>query len=375
MRQHIRDGGNTLNDKQIAFITCVNDEEEYAECRYYLERLYVPEGYSMDVISIREAPSMAAGYNAAMNSSDAKYKVYLHQDVFVKNRNFIADLLSVFARDRQIGIMGMVGNRLLWEDMTAMMAWDTGNVEDFTTMYSFRFPKKEEGYMEVRMVDGLVLATQYDIFWREDLFDGWHFYDYAQCMEFKKAGYKVAVPWQESAWCFHDNSCPEIGSYYDCYKAFAAEYGERADFPIEDREMKPAYYKKAQKVQQLRTDMEEAAERFFAKGNWTKLREMFEDPALKNLHGLWDYEMIVLIDQQEEEKQSLLRFWEPKMSLQQMMSKLRVLKHALKRIAYNAADGWEKEWIMENYSLYAVMVVQERYLKLPGNEADEIRNE
>lgn len=40
-------GGRMLDEKKITFITCVNDEEEYAECRYYLNRLSVPEGYMM----------------------------------------------------------------------------------------------------------------------------------------------------------------------------------------------------------------------------------------------------------------------------------------------------------------------------------------
>ena len=60
----------------MVFITCVNDEAEYAECRYYLERLRIPEGYAVEMIKIQDALSMAAGYNAGMNSSDAKYKVY-----------------------------------------------------------------------------------------------------------------------------------------------------------------------------------------------------------------------------------------------------------------------------------------------------------
>ena len=38
-------------------------------------------------------------------------------------------------------------------------------------------------------LDGILLATAYDIPWREDLFDGWHFYDISQCYEFRKAGY------------------------------------------------------------------------------------------------------------------------------------------------------------------------------------------
>ena len=78
-----------MNDRLVAFIICVNNERKYEECRYYLDRLCVPEGYSTDIISIQGAPSMAAGYNAGMENSDAKYKVYLHQDVLIHNVDFI----------------------------------------------------------------------------------------------------------------------------------------------------------------------------------------------------------------------------------------------------------------------------------------------
>ena len=36
---------------------------------------------------------------------------------------------------------------------------------------------EKDGGWEVEGVDGLLMATQYDIPWREDLFDGWDFYD------------------------------------------------------------------------------------------------------------------------------------------------------------------------------------------------------
>lgn len=131
-----------LDEQKITFITCVNNEEIYAECCHYLERLYVPEGCHTDVVSIREAPSMTAGYNAAMKSSDARYKVYLHQDVRIKNRNFITDLLAVFARDEKIGMVGMVGTRNPWLNADCLMRWDTGKTVDNSNIYSFAFEKE-----------------------------------------------------------------------------------------------------------------------------------------------------------------------------------------------------------------------------------------
>ncbi len=99
-----------MNNQKIAFITCVNDEAEYTECRYYIEKLHIPEGYCTDIIGIREAISMAQGYNVGMGSTDARYKVYLHQDTFIKNVDFIKELLRIFTYDVKIGLLGVIGN-------------------------------------------------------------------------------------------------------------------------------------------------------------------------------------------------------------------------------------------------------------------------
>ena len=81
-----------MNDRKIAFILCVNNELYYEECLWYINHLHVPEGYETDLIRITEAEGIAQAYNAAMVSSDARYKVYLHQDVFIYHREFIEDI-------------------------------------------------------------------------------------------------------------------------------------------------------------------------------------------------------------------------------------------------------------------------------------------
>ena len=57
-----------------------------------------------EFIDVRNAASMASGYNRAMKNSDAKYKIYLHQDTLVVNKNLIGDLLKIFA-DKSIGVV------------------------------------------------------------------------------------------------------------------------------------------------------------------------------------------------------------------------------------------------------------------------------
>lgn len=98
-----------VRENEVCFIICSNDQLYTEECIYYIAHLHVPDGYQINVLTIEDAKSMAAGYNEGMHASDAKYKVYLHQDVFIVNKNFIQDFLDVFRQDETIGMIGMVG--------------------------------------------------------------------------------------------------------------------------------------------------------------------------------------------------------------------------------------------------------------------------
>ncbi len=54
------------------------------------------------------------------------------------------------------------------------------------------------------MIDGMLMATQYDLPWREDLFMRWDSYDASQSQEFIRHGYQVVVPAMDHPWCLHD---------------------------------------------------------------------------------------------------------------------------------------------------------------------------
>ncbi|WP_171908954.1 glycosyltransferase family protein [Paenibacillus sp. GP183] len=157
---------------------------------------------------------MTAGYNEAMRRSDAKYKVYLHQDVFIIHSHFIYDMLSLFRNNANIGMLGVIGAKTIpasgiwWESGD-----EVGKVYDSHqgNMALFSASEISGCYETVQVIDGLLMATQYDLPWREDLFQDWHFYDASQCMEFAKAGYTVAVPKQEKPWCLHDSGITRTG--------------------------------------------------------------------------------------------------------------------------------------------------------------------
>lgn len=228
-----------MNDHKIAFIICCNDDLFLNETIVYLNRLIVPEEYEIDLLVIKEAKSMLEGMLEGRESTDAKYKIYMHQDVFILNRNFISDLLSVFQTDEKIGLVGMIGCKkvaadgIMWSEPYEGVIYTPGiRVPDYSR-YQYCM---EDGLTDVVTVDGLLMATAYDIPLRTDLFTGWDFYDLSTSLEYKRAGYRVVVPNQRCPWVLHDD-----GKYlslwnYDKFRKIAME--EYADFIVEEEGLK-----------------------------------------------------------------------------------------------------------------------------------------
>lgn len=242
----------------IAFVTCVNNEAVYAECRHYLTSLPLPAGWSAQLIPIRGADSMAAGYEQGRRlARQAAIVVYLHQDVLVVNKKLVENLLSLFACSDRIGLVGVIGCRRLPE---TGIWWDgrrlAGQVLHACEPESIALARHHEPSggklcQGVEAVDGLFLAARgpafgkasaslngslgaaaaadiiYDIPWRCDLFDGWHFYDSSLCREYRRRGLSVVVPRQSpDFWCIH---CPAEKpldpSYHRYRQRFLQEYG------------------------------------------------------------------------------------------------------------------------------------------------------
>ena len=197
---------DSLDEHKVCFITCVNDEVMYAESLNYLKALELPTGMEAEYLAVRMASSMTSGYQQAMKASDAKYKIYLHQDVFIQYKKLIIKLIRAFHEHPEYGIAGVAGcvdlpaNGLWWEAQQRVGAvYD----EHSGTMRAYRFGGKRNQCTEVMALDGILLATQYDVDWRMDLLTSWHFYDISQCQEFRRRNYKAVVFPQMTPWCVH----------------------------------------------------------------------------------------------------------------------------------------------------------------------------
>lgn len=195
----------------------------------YLSLLHIPSGYETDLITIENAVSMTAGYNEGMRASDAKYKIYMHQDTFIVEPFFLDQLLRIFRRDKRIGMAGIVGAAQLSTDGVMWHEKRCGNfyrLDEFIKDGFDNIELQKCGNREVEAVDGLLIATQYDIPWREDVFKGWDFYDISQCMEFRRAGYKIVIPAQRQNWVIHSCGAPSFWHYNENRELLLKEYPE-----------------------------------------------------------------------------------------------------------------------------------------------------
>ena len=220
-----------MNDHQFCFIICYNNDLFIKECILYINNLIIPDGYTIDILTITDASSMTSGYNEAMKNSSAQFKIYMHQDVFILNKYFLINILNIFKVNKKIGMIGMVGSARINKEAIMWGSERVGRLLSRTNInnpyYPEMFDSKTESLKSVSAIDGFMMVTCHDIPWREDIFDGWDFYDLSQCMEFMRRGYSIVVPDQSSPWCLHDDRVALSLFDYNFYrKIFLKEYAQ-----------------------------------------------------------------------------------------------------------------------------------------------------
>ena len=83
-------------DNKICIITCVNNESQYEEMIQNFLSIKIPDNMEIEFLGVRNAISIFSGYQQAMEESDAKYKVYVHQDVLIQDEDFFYKIIDIF---------------------------------------------------------------------------------------------------------------------------------------------------------------------------------------------------------------------------------------------------------------------------------------
>lgn len=187
-----------LDENKICFISAVHKPDVYDKiCLPSIQRLKVPSGMAVETLVIQDAASMTEAYQTGMEASNAKYKIYVHQDAEILDENFLLTLVHEFKKHPECGIAGVVGsanlppNAVWWDGKMLGSVYDDHAQPG--TMQKYVYEHSNTKSLEAVALDGLILMTQYDMAWRTDIFTDWHFYDISQVQEFRQQGYSAMV--------------------------------------------------------------------------------------------------------------------------------------------------------------------------------------
>lgn len=349
-----------MDEKAFAFIICVNNEEKLEECKLYLSYLKIPEGYRYDIVTIYEADSMTGAYNAAMKSSDAKYKVYMHQDVYIKNRSFMEDVLEVFEKDEKIGMLGLTGGVELPANAVAYLAWNRGmlDVIEPDVSYVVDYGQTVGKTQEVEAVDGFLMVTQYDIPWREDLFEEFDFYDISQSFEMRRKGWKVCIPYQKEPWAIHDSGYAKLINYDKNRRICMQEYPEYLTGAVKNEFV---YEEDAENKLDI---LEEQECRLFDAGRFSELKKLLEEYlGMKHRRNQSEYMRTILeiIEMEESHGISVCKFITEGMSWECALERYLYVKQMLRRIDNGLEEKEYTDFIemvlQHKISLYALLTI------------------
>lgn len=106
-------------------------------------------------------------------------------------------------------------------------------------------------------------------------------------------------------------------------------------------------------------------ESFIQAGDHAQLQNIFTEPQYRKYMHLNEYKVIADIDYLEQRALSNKRLWPPgRNDILMLLSKIRKLKHMIKRIEYNAAPTDQTmQQITTYYSVYAIIVIFQQYVE------------
>lgn len=184
-------GNKKIYDEKRILFVLREPQERIQEISAYLRALRLPEGFTAEVAASTEV-SAAACYNEVQRESNARYKVYLAQGTVILKEDFLIEMVRLFAEQPDIGIIGLLGTEQL---PTSGLFWDAPvKVGRALLQDGQRIEGKTVTgvYQDVMAVTD-VIATQYDVPWREDLFQGEAFLAASACVEYRRQGYRTVL--------------------------------------------------------------------------------------------------------------------------------------------------------------------------------------
>ena len=192
-----------MNEKGIAILVWKRNEEHYANCIEGLRNLQYPAGCEVQVYTLTEQDVFTKQCNSVLAETDAKYKIYLSDEILITAPTFVQDMLNIFA-DGTIGMIGFFGSAempLSANIMDAPHKYGSVFMPADGALEEMRFGEgTADAVADVRAILPSLFVTQNDLPWDAD-YTGQYYAVQAQCRNFTRHGYRVVVPMQGTPFC------------------------------------------------------------------------------------------------------------------------------------------------------------------------------
>lgn len=188
--------------KKIAVIIRKSHAGRYEVCMEALKNVKWPQGYDVQAFTLDAAKPYAAQINEILTETDAKYKVYINDEMCVVHPQVIEEMLAIF-QDESIGMVGILGSQSLPVSGNLMDSpYKRGTVyvpseDDFSAL---RFGDAMGEAADVRGLLPSFFATQRDVPW-DEAYEKQYYAVLDHCRAMEDAGVRVVVPLPENIWC------------------------------------------------------------------------------------------------------------------------------------------------------------------------------
>jgi GT2 family glycosyltransferase len=189
--------GSAAPAPAVSIVICSIDDARHDRAVALYRRLFAAVRH--EIVSIRNARSLAEAYNWALRHSVADVVVLSHDDVDILAPDFAARLLERLQRFDVVGVVGSTridGPAIGWSGHPHLRGWITHRAPDSADWQADVLdPRPVAG--DIVLLDGVLLAGKREAFravpFDDVSFDGFHLADLDWSYRAAQAGFKLGV--------------------------------------------------------------------------------------------------------------------------------------------------------------------------------------
>ena len=186
----------------IAFIVYGDDEWIISENIDYINSLIIPEGLSIEIIKVIGNEELSDKLEAGRVQTNAKVKIYLNQNSYIIDKNFVLKILKAFEDNPKVGIIGTRGcYKNIDTDKIEFIGNNLYQQYGLGSQIGILKEGYEQGIIETLAIDNHIMITAKDTPWGGNSSNA----NIVKSVELRHMGYNTAVIVEDNPMVLFDN--------------------------------------------------------------------------------------------------------------------------------------------------------------------------